>query len=291
MGGKVSNVTKVLLHSFITNVVLSVIKIVSGVIGASGALIADGIHSLSDTFTDVFAIVGHKLSLKPADREHPFGHGKIEYVTCLIIGFIIMIMGFSIIYGAIFNDPTVPDILTAIVSVIVILVKLILSRYILNRGKKYDSNILIASGKESFTDVISSVIVLVSILISQLGKINNLFVYADVIAMVIVGIFVLKIAYNILSENFSGLLGEQVTDEVYISALEKIIFEEKLVRGIDSLIVLKYGPVYQLNLEILMDADIILRDVHACLDRIEENLKKHDYKLVHIIIHVSPYKS
>ena len=94
MGGKVSNVTKVLLHSFITNVVLSVIKIVSGVIGASGALIADGIHSLSDTFTDVFAIVGHKLSLKPADREHPFGHGKIEYVTCLIIGFIIMIMGF-----------------------------------------------------------------------------------------------------------------------------------------------------------------------------------------------------
>lgn len=280
-------ITKVLIHSFITNIILALVKIVSGIIGASGALIADGVHSLSDTLTDVFAILGHKLSMKPADNEHPFGHGKMEYITCIVIGLVIMGMGFTIIYNGIFDKPVVPNILTAIIGIIVILAKLILSRYILNRGKKYDSNILIASGKESLTDVISSVVVLISILLSQL---NGIFVYADTFAMVIIGILILKIAYNILSENFSSLLGKQVTDYDYIESLEKIIYKESEVKGIDTLIILKYGPIYQLNLEVSMDENIILKDAHDVLDKIEDNLKKYDSKIVHIIIHVSPYK-
>ena len=282
-----SNVTKVLIHSFITNIILALVKIVSGIIGASGALIADGVHSLSDTLTDVFAILGHKLSMKPADNEHPFGHGKMEYITCIVIGLVVMTMGFTIIYNGIFNKPIIPNILTAVIGMIVIVAKLILSRYILNRGKKYDSNILIASGKESFTDVISSIVVLISILFSQLG---GILIYADTFAMVIIGILILKIAYNILSENFSSLLGKQVTDCNYIKSLEEIIYKEPEVKGIDTLIILKYGPIYQLNLEVSMDENIVLKDAHDVLDKIEDNLKKHDSKIVHIIIHVSPYK-
>lgn len=280
-------ITKVLIHSFITNTILALVKIVSGIIGASGALIADGVHSLSDTLTDVFAILGHKLSMKPADNEHPFGHGKMEYITCIVIGLVIMTMGLTIIYNGIFNKPIIPNILTAVIGMIVIVAKLILSRYILNRGKKYDSNILIASGKESFTDVISSIVVLISILFSQLG---GILIYADTVAMIIIGILVLKIAYNILSENFSSLLGKQVTDPDYIKTLEEIIYMEPEVKGIDTLIILKYGPIYQLNLEVSMDENIILKDAHDVLDKIEDNLKKHDSKIVHIIIHVSPYK-
>ena len=280
-------ITKVLIHSFITNTILALVKIVSGIIGASGALIADGVHSLSDTLTDVFAILGHKLSMKPADNEHPFGHGKMEYITCIVIGLVVMTMGFTIIYNGIFNKPIIPNILTAVIGMIVIVAKLILSRYILNRGKKYDSNILIASGKESFTDVISSIVVLISILFSQLG---GILIYADTFAMIIIGILVLKIAYNILSENFSSLLGKQVTDPDYIKTLEEIIYMEPEVKGIDTLIILKYGPIYQLNLEVSMDENIILKDAHDVLDKIEDNLKKHDSKIVHIIIHVSPYK-
>jgi len=283
----VKKITKVLIHSFITNTILALVKIVSGIIGASGALIADGVHSLSDTLTDVFAILGHKLSMKPADNEHPFGHGKMEYITCIVIGLVIMTMGLTIIYNGIFNKPIIPNILTAVIGMIVIVAKLILSRYILNRGKKYDSNILIASGKESFTDVISSIVVLISILFSQLG---GILIYADTVAMIIIGILVLKIAYNILSENFSSLLGKQVTDPDYIKTLEEIIYMEPEVKGIDTLIILKYGPIYQLNLEVSMDENIILKDAHDVLDKIEDNLKKHDSKIVHIIIHVSPYK-
>jgi len=80
------------MHSFITNIILALVKIISGLIGASGALIADGIHSLSDTMTDIFAILGHKLSMKPADNEHPFGHGKMEYLTLLVKKVLLMLL-------------------------------------------------------------------------------------------------------------------------------------------------------------------------------------------------------
>ena len=84
-----NKITKVLLVSSITNIFLSIIKIIFGFIGKCSSLIADGIHSLSDLSTDVIAIIGNKMSLKPADKEHPFGHGKTEYITSMIIGLII----------------------------------------------------------------------------------------------------------------------------------------------------------------------------------------------------------
>ena len=279
-----NKVSKVLIKSFLTNICLSIIKIVSGIIGASGALIADGIHSLSDTTTDVFAIIGHKLSTKPADHEHPYGHGKIEYITCIIIGFIVMFMGFTIIYEAIFHQRTIPSLYVAIVSIITIFAKLLLSKYLLKKGEEYNNNILLASGKESTSDVLSSIVVLLSILISQL------FVYADMIAMIIVGILILNIAYNIFKDNFSNLLGKQVTDEKYISKLKEIITKEKEVIKIDLLIILKYGPSYQINCEVSMNENMKLKEVHNILEKIEKNLKESDDRIKSITIHVNPYK-
>ena len=94
-------VNKVMGVSFITNIFLALTKIISGFLGSSGALIADGFHSLSDTVTDVSAIIGNVLSKKPADEKHPLGHGKVEYITCSLIGFIVMTVGISIIYESI----------------------------------------------------------------------------------------------------------------------------------------------------------------------------------------------
>lgn len=286
-----NKVTNVLLHSFITNIALSIIKVVSGVIGASGALIADGVHSLSDTITDVFAILGSRWSRKPADEKHPFGHGKIEYITCIVIGLVVAVMGITIIYNALTEERVIPSIYVAIIGIIVIGAKLILARYILNKGKEYNSNILMASGNESFSDVISSIVVLLSILIAQLGKVYSIFAYADSVAMILVGILILRIAYNILKENFSGLLGEQVIDDDYMTALKKIISAHEEVKSIDELIVLKYGPVYHVTSEVSMDKDIILKEAHDILDNIETQLKDYDKRIDHIIIHINPYKS
>lgn len=281
-----NKITKVLLKSFITNIILSTIKIISGIIGKSGALIADGIHSLSDTITDIFAIIGHKLSIKPADDKHPYGHGKIEYITCIGIALIITAMGISIIYKAIFEERIVPSIYAAIIALVVIIAKLMLAKYILKKGKLYESNILIASGKESMSDVISSIVVLVSILIANL---DGIFVYADTIAMIIVGILILKIAYNIFKDNFSNLLGEQVTDKDYLNKIEKIIYSEKETKNIDELIIVKYGEVYQVTCEISMNKNLILKDAHEIAHKIEDKLREFDSRLFHIIIHINPY--
>jgi len=284
-------ITKVLLRSFFTNIVLSFIKIIFGFLGNSGALIADGIHSLSDTMTDVFSMIGSRLSLKPADEKHPFGHGKIEYITCIFIGIVITIMGASIIYDAFTASVTIPTLYVAILCLIVILAKLLLSKYILKKGEEYNSNILIASGKESFSDVISSSVVFVSILVSQLGEINSIFAYADRLAMVLVGILILKIAYNIFKENFNGLLGEQIIDDEYINKIKKIISAEKKVKKIDSLVILKYGSIYQITCEVSMDGNIILEKAHDTLEIIEHKIKEYDERIKHIIIHINPYKN
>ena len=102
---------KVMLTSMIVNSFLSIIKIIVGIVGKSSALIADGIHSFSDLFTDVFAIFGNLLSRKPADLKHPFGHGKFEYLTSMGIGLVILFVGFSIIYNSYNNKIVIPSIL------------------------------------------------------------------------------------------------------------------------------------------------------------------------------------
>ena len=195
-----------------------------------------------------------------------------------------MFMGLTIIYEAIFHQRTTPSIYVAIISLLTIFAKLLLSKYLLKKGEEYSNNILIASGKESTSDVLSSIVVLISIIISQI------FIYADMLAMIIVGILILNIAYNIFKDNFSNLLGKQVTDEEYINKLKKIIKKEKEVIKIDLLIVLKYGPSYQLNCEVGMDENMKLKEVHSILEKIEANLKKYDDKIKNITIHVNPYK-
>ena len=284
------NVNKVMLKSLFTNLFLSVFKIIFGFLGKSGALIADGIHSLSDMLTDVFASIGNIISKKPSDHEHPFGHGNAEYLTCLGIGLIVGIMGIKIIYEGITKPSNIPNVYTSLVSLITIIIKLILSAYILKKGKEYYSNILISSGKESFSDVISSLVVLVSVLLSKLSNINQMFKYSDKIAMIIVGLLVLKISFEILKENVSNLLGKQILNEKYKNKIKRIINSHKEIKNIDSLIILKYGPIKKIDCEVSMDENMTLQVVHQIIDTIENEIKQKDDSIKNIMMHVNPYE-
>ena len=158
---------KTMILSMIVNTVLSILKVAVGILGKSGALIADGFHSFSDLITDMVAIVGSKLASKPADDNHPYGHGKIEYITSMIISVMIIFLGVTITINAITEKVTIPTKIVVVATLFTIISKLLLSNYILKCGKKYNSNILISSGLESKTDVISSLVVLISALISS----------------------------------------------------------------------------------------------------------------------------
>ena len=277
-----------MIVSMLVNITLSLIKIIGGIIGESGALIADGIHSFSDLATDVFAIVGNLLSKKPADDKHPLGHGKLEYITSMTIGVIVLFIGFSIIHASFNHALVVPSILVSVVTIITIFLKLILSRYVIKKGREYKNNILVSSGKESSADVISSLFVLVSSILMQFSKTMSILKYSDLVVTIIVGIFIVRIGFELLKENISMILGERETDQEFLNDVKKRIMDEDLVISIDNLNLIKYGSYFEVVGEISMDENLTLKDCHDVVERIEKQLLDFDARNKYINIHVNP---
>lgn len=278
---------KVMSVMFVSNLFLATSQIIIGFFGNSAAIIADGVHTFSDLITDLVAIIGNIMSLKPADEKHPDGHGKIEYLTSITIGITILVLGFLLIGDSFTNKLVVPNVAVVIITIITIVSKLILSRYLLNKGQEYKNTILIASGRESFVDVLSSLVVLVSVLLMQFSNEIPMLIYSDQIGSILVSLFILKTGYNIIKENISYIIGEKETDLKYLNKINKSILKHDKVHSIVTLNVLKYGPYYKLDADITMDGSLTLKVVHNVLDQIEIELKtKH--KVKHITIHVSP---
>lgn len=281
------NIKKTMIISSITNILLSLIKIVFGLLGRCQALIADGMHSLSDLLTDLIAIFGNHLSLKPADSKHPFGHGKIEYITSLLIGLIIIVISFSLIANVLNKEYTVPNVLIVIISLFTIIVKYFLSRYIYNEGIIHQNNILIASGKESKADVYSSIFVLISILLMQLSDKIIILKYTDLIATIVIALFIMKTGYIILKDNINILLEEQIEDQEYINNIKKIILSYDEIIKIEDLYVLRYGPYYKLISNVIMENTSLVL-AHNIIDDLEINLKTFDNKIKYVFIHMEP---
>ena len=284
-------VTKVMGVSIATNIFLSIVKIITGLIGKSSALIADGIHSFSDLSTDFIAIIGNYLSRKPADEKHPYGHGKIEYITSIIISLVILFLGSTIIYSSIQKDIAIPSMIVAIISFLTIALKFLLSRYLIKKGKEYKNNILLASGYESSTDVISSIVVFVSVILMQLSNIFEFFKYADMIASIVVGLLIIKIGYHILSDNMSIILEEKETNAEYLNHIEKIILEKKDIHKVDDLLVLKYGSYYKLVAEVSVDPNLSIMEAHQYVHEAENRLRLFDSRILYVTIHINPDQS
>jgi len=264
-----NKITKTICISVITNTILSIIKIIFGYIFKCSSLVADGIHSFSDLATDFVALVGSKLSNKPADKDHPFGHGKIEYITSIIIGLFILVLGFYLVINSYNNEIVIPDIIVMIITIITIISKYVLSSYVYNVGIKNKNNILIASGKESKADVFSSLIVLISIILMQLSNKIEILKYSDIIATIIVAIFIIKTGYNILKDNLNMILETQLDDIEYIDKIKKIILSEKEVLNIRDLYILINGPYYKLISNVNMKDDITLKHAHDVIEKIK----------------------
>lgn len=284
---KINKVTKTMSISFITNSILSLLKVIFGSIYKSSSLIADGIHSFSDLLTDIVAIVGGFLSNKRPDKKHPYGHGNIEYLTSFIIGIIILIIGFGIIYNGTSNDTIIPNKLVIIVSLFTIISKLLLSGYVLRNGKKYKNEILIASGKESSVDVISSVFVLLSSILMQFSNKFSILKYSDMIATIIVGLFIIKVGFDVVKDNISYIIGEQEED---IDDIKEMFLKTNEVKRIDDIVLLKHGSYYKLTVTISMDGNLSLKESHEIVDIIENNIKKYNNKIKYINIHIEPYE-
>lgn len=282
------NITfKTLLISLIVNFILIVLKISIGLIGSSRALIADGLHSFTDLVTDLVGIIGHQISKRPADKEHPYGHGKIEYITAMLIGCVIFALGFVLLINLFYAKNSVPSDIALICIIVTIIIKYLLSLYIIKRGQKYDNSILIASGMESRADVLTSIVVLFSFIGSKLVKYNQLFIYADKIGGIIISILIIRIALIIIKKNIFILLDEQVDDQ-FIERIKKLIRKCKQVKNIDQIDIIKSGHYYKAIIQISVDGNLSLSDSHKIAHQVEKNILTKEKKIKYITIHVNP---
>lgn len=282
---------KAMIKSFSVNIFLVVLKLISGFLFNSFALIADGIHSISDLLSDVFVLLGIRHSQKPADEDHPFGHGKFEYVLSLFLGLSIILIAYNLGMNVInnFNEVSlIPSYLSLVIVLVVIVIKLILARYLINKGKEIDSEIISASGKESFSDVISSGVVFIGVISVILGERLNieLLLKGDKIASIIIAVFIVRIGIQIIYSSIQSLQGRSVKKDI-CKEYKELIQNVEGVLDVDQLDMISYGPYYQAIVEIQVDANITVKEGHDIAHDVHDKLLENE-KICHVSIHVNP---
>jgi len=277
--------------SFIVNVFLVIFKLISGFVFNSSALIADGVHSMSDLLSDIFVLLGIRHSVKPADDDHPFGHGKFEYVLSLFLGISIIViaynLGKNVILG--FNEATtIPSYLSLIVILIVVVIKLYLARYLIRRGKELDSEIIRATGQESLRDDISSGVVFVGVISVFVGEFFNIefLTKGDKVSSIIIALFIVRIGIKIIWDAIQSLQGRTVKNEI-CGFYKDIIDAVPGVIKVDLLDMIAYGPYYQAIVEIQVKADITVKAGHDIANNVFEKLLENE-KICHVSVHVNP---
>lgn len=281
----------IMYRSFFVNLFLIAVKLTSGFLFASVALVADGVHSISDLLTDVFVIFGVEHSMKPADDDHPFGHGKFEYVASFVMGIIIITIAYNLVRYVITSwnvISEVPSVLSLVVVVLVVVVKTILSRYMIREGKQLGSEIVLASGKESMTDVLSSAVVFVGVVAVFAGDYFGLDVLkrGDKVAAIFIAVFIVKVGIEVIIDSIKSIQGKAVSDEV-CQFYKELVENIDGVRQVDKLHMIHYGPQYQVAIDIRVDGQITVEDGHEIANTVQKKLYE-DEKICHVIVHVNP---
>lgn len=235
----------------VTNLLLGALKAVLGILSGSIALVSDALNNITDSSSSLITIIGTKLAGKAPDKQHPFGHGRTEYLTSLLIGGIVFITGFQSLISSLkaifYREEMSASTVTAIIIIATIVAKIALGTFTENSGKKYNSGALIASGADAKNDAIVSLVTLISTLIYMFTKIS-----VDGIAGVIISIFILKTAYEVLSDTVKKILGERVDGDM-VRGIKEIVRNTEGVINCFDLILNDYGPDFytgSINVEI-----------------------------------------
>lgn len=270
------------------NAVLFALKFIFGTIANSVAMVADAFNNLSDAASSLVSLLGFKLALKKPDKEHPFGHGRMEYIAGLIISFLIFMMGFELLkssWNALsVHEKSESNILSFVVLGIAILVKLYMFIYNHSVSKKINSASLEAVAKDSLSDTISTFVVIASMIASRFTDFP-----VDGVAGFIVAAFVIKTGFESAKDTIEPLLG-QPPEKDFILAVEKEVLAHKPIIGIHDMVVHDYGPgrvMISLHAEVPGDKNIF--DLHDVIDITEFDLTQKFG--CHTVIHMDPVET
>ncbi|WP_315117853.1 cation diffusion facilitator family transporter [uncultured Clostridium sp.] len=269
----------------IVNTILFIVKLFVGIITKSISVTADAFNNLSDATSSLITMIGFKLASKPADKEHPFGHGRIEYLSGLIVSFMVILVGFEFIkssYSRIINPiPVQFKTLSFVLILLSIGTKVWLSRFNSFIGKKINSTALQASSLDALGDVFTSSCVALSLVISKWTTFP-----IDGYIGVLVSLFIMYSGYNLIKDTLSPLLGE-APDEDLVNKIINGVLSYRYISGVHDLIIHNYGPgKFMASIHAEVPKDISLVKIHEIIDRAEKELSE-ELNII-LVIHMDP---
>lgn len=269
----------------ISNILLFAIKITIGLILNSISVMADAFNNLSDVGSFVICFIGARLAGRPADQEHPFGHGRLEYIAALVVSFIILQVGFLLLHRSfvkVLNPEEIEFswILIVILSMTVLL-KLWLSLFNKNLGKAINSNVLKATSIDSLNDVLVTSAAIIALIVGQLTGLN-----IDGWMGMVVSVFVLFAGFNIAKTTLLPLLGESVSRDIYNRITSKVESYAG-IRGSHDLIAHNYGPSHTMaTIHAEVSNDLNMEEIHEIIDKIERDVLRE--MGIFLVIHMDP---
>lgn len=267
------------------NVLLFSVKLTIGLILSSLAVTADAFNNLSDAASSIISFVGVKMAGKPADAEHPFGHGRIEYIAALIVSFLVIEVGFTFFKSSISKimhpEEISFDLVPFVILILSILVKLWMAFFNNKLGKRIDSKVMLATAADSLGDVITTSATVISIVICHFTSIN-----VDAIAGLIVSGIVIWSGVSIAKDTLEPLIGQRVPTELYQKISDMVASYDGIV-GTHDLIVHNYGPNQSMaTIHAEVPNDVNIEVSHEIIDKIERDVKKELNIL--LVIHMDP---
>lgn len=265
---------KVLVFSMIMNLLISILKIVGGIYFHFGSLLADGMQTFSDFITDIISFIGAKFSKKRPTKSHPFGFGKMEYITNLVVGFLLFSLAIFIIINGYMSPWHIPSLSVLWILVIAFVLKGISIYFLYSVGKKINSQLLITSYSESKMDLYASSGVMLATILLQFSESIIIFRSIDMIVGFIIGFMVLKTSWDILRENSLNLIGKVEDNAELYKKIEEFLLDMKGVEKV-KMYLIRYGKYYKIQLMIEMDPKLTLRQVTKLEEKIKRELVRH----------------
>lgn len=284
-----STATRVSVITIIVNIALSVFKALAGVLAHSSAMISDAIHSASDVFSTIVVIIGIKLASKESDKEHPYGHERLECVAAILLAMVLFVTGLAIGIDALRDivkgnngGLEVPGMLALAAALISIVTKEAMFWYTRFYAKKVESSALMADAWHHRSDAFSSVGALIGITGAMLG-----FPIMDSLASLVIFVFIAKAAYDIFKDAVDKMI-DHCCDEETEQLLRNCIMRQQEVVSIDLLQTRVFGNKIYVDIEIGINDAYSLKEAHAIAEKVHDEIEMEFPKVKHIMVHVNP---
>lgn len=289
-GGFEKTAVKVSLVSIIGNTVLTVFKIIAGIIANSGAMISDAIHSASDVFSSIVVILGVKIAAKKSDKDHPYGHERFECVAAIILAVILLVCGLFIGHTAIekigsanAEELEVPGMLALFAAVVSIFSKEAMYWYTRHYALRNDSGALMADAWHHRSDALSSVGALIGIIGARLG-----YPLMDTVASLVICVFIVKAAYDIFKDALEKMV-DRSCGEDFEREITDCAAGQCGVLGVDSIKTRVFGNKIYVDIKIYADGEIALKESHLIAKQVHNAIEQKFHKIKHITVYVKPH--